>query len=98
MQWKSSPAPPLGSLFLCVGFILGIRVVVLSRYRLASSLLLLCSQKIEFLFTGHTSESPSVHSHGPPGVPIPELIMVPRAMECTVSPCPGHLHNLGLVE
>lgn len=82
------------ALFSCAGFIRGLHVVALSRYRLVSSMLLLCSQEIASLFTG-----PSVHSHGPPeSLSIPELIMAPRATGCTVSPCPGHLPHLGLVE
>lgn len=68
MHQESSLAPPLGSVFLHVGFILGIYVVALSRQRLALSLLLFCSQKIGFLLTGHARKNPSVHSHGPPGV------------------------------
>lgn len=60
-------APPLGSVFLCVGFILGIRVVVLSRFRFASTLLLSCLQKIEILLLVIPEKS-RVHSHGPLGV------------------------------
>lgn len=90
MHWESSLAPLLGSVFLHVGFILGICVVALSRQRLAFSLLLFCSQKIGFLLTGHTSKNPSVPSHRSSGViATSELIMVPRAKKCTVSPCPG---------
>lgn len=82
------------ALFSCFGFILGLHVVALSKYRLPSSMLLSCSQETASLFTG-----PSVHSHGPPEPSsIPEPIMAPRAMGCTVSPCPGHLPCLGLVE
>lgn len=72
--------------------------MVLSKYRLASSMLPLHSQKTVSLFTGHTGKSPRVYSHGSPGVVYPELIMGPRTMERPVSPCPGHLHCLGLGE
>lgn len=68
MQQELRLSPPLGSVFLCVGSTLGLHVVVLSRYRLALSWLLLYSQKIESLLTGHNRKSPSVHSHGPAGV------------------------------
>lgn len=61
----TSLTPPPGSGFLCLGLILGIHVVVLSKYRSASSKLLLCSQKIAPLFT--KSQCPlswATHGHG----------------------------------
>lgn len=64
------------ALFSCVGFILGLQVVALSKFRLASSMLLSVSPEIASPFTG-----PSVHSQGPPeSSSVPELIMASRAM------------------